>query len=94
MPERRAQHIAGERIRASRADDSATSFTADFSALAALKPLVAQGKGKVGVLLPETTTSARYTSFDAPYLQKAFEAAGLTPDQYIITNARAASRPS
>lgn len=67
---------------------SASSFTADFSALAALKPLVAQGKGKVGILLPETTTSARYTSFDAPYLQKAFAAAGLTPDQFIITNAQ------
>ncbi len=67
---------------------SATSFTADFSALAALKPLIAQGKGKIGVLLPETTTSARYTSFDAPYLQKAFEAAGLPADQYIITNAQ------
>jgi D-xylose transport system substrate-binding protein len=66
---------------------SASSFTADFSAMAALKPIVAQGKGKIGVLLPETTTSARYTSFDAPYLQKAFAAAGLTPDQYIITNA-------
>ncbi|MCL6705628.1 substrate-binding domain-containing protein [Pseudomonas sp. R2.Fl] len=64
------------------------SFSADFSAMAALKPLVAQGKGKIGVLLPETTTSARYTSFDAPYLQKAFEAAGLPSGQFIITNAQ------
>ena len=67
---------------------SASSFNADFSAMAQLKSLVAQGKGKIGVLLPETTTSARYTSFDAPYLKKAFEAAGLPPDQYIITNAQ------
>jgi D-xylose transport system substrate-binding protein len=64
------------------------SFTADFSAMAQLKDIVAQGKGKIAVLLPETTTSARYTSFDAPYLKQAFEAAGLTPDQYIITNAQ------
>ena len=56
--------------------------------MAQLKSLVKQGKGKIGVLLPETTTSARYTSFDAPYLKKAFEAAGLSPDQYIITNAQ------
>ncbi|WP_321937822.1 sugar ABC transporter substrate-binding protein [Paraburkholderia sp. J8-2] len=56
--------------------------------MASLKALAAQGKGKIGVLLPETTTSARYTSFDAPYLQKAFETAGLTPDQSIITNAQ------
>ena len=67
---------------------SATSFTADFSAMSALKDIVAKGKGKIGVLLPETTTSARYTSFDAPYLQKAFEAAGLAADQFIITNAQ------
>lgn len=67
---------------------SADSFNADFSAMAKLKPLVAQGKGKIGVLLPETTTSARYTSFDEPYLKKAFAAAGLPTDQYIITNAQ------
>lgn len=67
---------------------TAGSFTADFSAMAQLKPLVAKGKGKIGVLLPETTTSARYTSFDAPYLKKAFEAAGISTDQYIITNAQ------
>ena len=64
------------------------SFTADFSAMAQLKDVVSQGKGKIAVLLPETTTSARYTSFDAPYLKQAFEAAGLTTDQYIITNAQ------
>ncbi len=67
---------------------TATSFTSDFSAMAQLKALAAQGKGKIGVLLPETTTSARYASFDAPYLQKALEAAGLTSAQFIITNAQ------
>jgi D-xylose transport system substrate-binding protein len=63
-------------------------FTSDFSAMAKLKALASQGKGKIGVLLPETATSARYASFDAPYLKKAFETAGLTPDQYIISNAQ------
>jgi D-xylose transport system substrate-binding protein len=67
---------------------SASSFTSDFSAMAQLKTLASQGKGKIGILLPETATSARYTSFDAPYLQKALEAAGLTADQFIITNAQ------
>ena len=67
---------------------TASSFTADFSAMNALKPLASKLQGKIGVLLPETTTSARYTSFDEPYLKKAFEAAGLKPDQYIITNAQ------
>jgi D-xylose transport system substrate-binding protein len=67
---------------------TATSFTADFSAMEQLKDRAAKVKGKIAVLLPETTTSARYTSFDQPYLVKAFQAAGLTADQYIITNAQ------
>ncbi len=64
------------------------SFTADFSAMGNLKDLALKGKGKIGILLPETTTSARYTSFDAPYLTEAFAKAGLSPDQFIITNAQ------
>jgi ABC-type xylose transport system substrate-binding protein len=67
---------------------SASSFAADFSAMAQLKSLATSGKGKIGVLLPETTTSARYTSFDAPYLTKAFDAAGLASSDVIITNAQ------
>lgn len=70
------------------AEISAHSFTPDFSAMAQLRGLVAKGKGKIGVVLPETTTSARYTSFDEPYLKEAFAKAGLKPDQYIITNAQ------
>jgi len=33
--------------------------------------------GKVGVILPDTTTSNRYTQYDAPLLKKAFDAAGI-----------------
>ena len=66
----------------------ATSFTSDFSAMKLLKPLAKSGKGMIGVLLPETTTSARYTAFDAPYLQKAFQKAGLSSSQYKILNAQ------
>lgn len=69
-------------------DLSAKSFSADFKAMAQLKSLAAKGKGKIGVLLPETTTSARYTSFDEPYLKKAFEAAGVKASDVIITNAQ------
>jgi D-xylose transport system substrate-binding protein len=67
---------------------SATSFTRDFSAMAALKPLAAEGHGNVGVILPDTTTSERYVEFDAPYLTKAFETAGLTSSQISIKNAQ------
>src|ERR1700710_2400196 len=38
------------------------------------------GKGKVGVILPDTTSSTRYTQYDAPLLTAAFKAAGITPD--------------
>jgi D-xylose transport system substrate-binding protein len=34
----------------------------------------------VGVILPDTTSSTRYTAYDQPLLQKAFTAAGLTAD--------------
>lgn len=67
---------------------TAASFTADFSAMAQLKALAAQGKGKIAVLLPDTTSSARYESFDRPYLTKAFEAAGLTSKDFKIDNAQ------
>ena len=67
---------------------TANSFTGDFSAMAQLAPLAAAGKGSVGVILPDTTSSARYAEFDAPYLTKAFEAAGLTKSQISIKNAQ------
>lgn len=62
-------------------------FTADFAGMAALQAITQAGTGKIAALLPETTTSARYTSFDEPYLRRAFEAAGLTANDYIIVNA-------
>src|SRR5204863_1991021 len=65
----------------------ALNFTADFAGMASLKTLATQGKGKIAVLLPETTTSARYTAFDEPYLKQAFAAVGLPADQYVISNA-------
>jgi D-xylose transport system substrate-binding protein len=36
--------------------------------------------GKVGVILPDTTSSTRYTLYDKPLLQSALSAAGITPD--------------
>ncbi len=65
----------------------ASAFTADFSVMKQLVDLAKQGKGMVGVLLPDTTTSTRYVQYDAPYLKKAFEAAGLSSDQFKIDNA-------
>jgi len=56
--------------------------------MANLKSLASQGKGKVAVLLPDTVSSARYTEFDAPYLTKALEAAGLDSSQFTVQNAQ------
>ncbi len=39
-----------------------------------------KASGKVGVILPDTTSSTRYTLYDAPLLTKSLSAAGLTPD--------------
>lgn len=64
------------------------SFTSDFSAMKTLTDLAKNGQGKIGVLLPETTTSARYTAFDEPFLKQAFEAAGVPASDVIITNAQ------
>ncbi len=64
-------------------------LTADFSAMAKLKDLAAEGEGMIAVLLPDTTTSARYeSSSTAPYLTQAFEAAGLSSDHFKIDNAQ------
>ncbi|TDC67122.1 sugar ABC transporter substrate-binding protein [Actinomadura sp. GC306] len=37
-------------------------------------------KGKVGVILPDTASSDRWESFDRPYLEQAFKAAGVESD--------------
>ena len=64
-----------------------TSFTADFSAMSQLTSLASSGKGTIGVLLPDTASSARYVAFDQPLLKEAFEKAGLTDAQFTIENA-------
>ncbi len=63
-------------------------FLVNFSEMAALKPLVSQGSGLIGVILPDTTSSTRYVNFDAPYFAKSFTEAGYSPSQYKIDNAQ------
>src|ERR1700693_3295207 len=69
-------------------DLSISSFTQDFSYMAKLKDLVGAGKGMVGVILPDTTSSTRYVAFDQPYLTQAFTGAGYTSSQFKIDNAQ------
>ena len=63
-------------------------FTNDFSAMAKLKDVASAGKGKVTAILPDTTTSARYTEFDAPDLTKAMQQAGLSSSDISVVNAQ------
>jgi D-xylose transport system substrate-binding protein len=67
---------------------SVSSFTNTFSAMTSLKSIAKSGKGKIAVILPDTVSSARYTQFDAPYLTRAFKAAGLPVSQFSVTNAQ------
>jgi len=61
-------------------------FSLNYAAMKALKPLAAKGKGSVAVILPDTTSSTRYTEFDAPMLKTALTDAGLKSSQIIIQN--------
>ena len=65
---------------------SATSFTNNFSALAALKPISAKGTGKIAAILPDTTSSTRYVEFDQPDLLAAAKAAGVPSGDMFVQN--------
>jgi D-xylose transport system substrate-binding protein len=56
--------------------------------MAQLKSVFSAGKGMVGVILPDTTSSTRYVDFDLPYLTQAFQAAGYSSSDFKIDNAQ------
>jgi D-xylose transport system substrate-binding protein len=64
------------------------SFNLNFSTMSELKGLEKAGKGLVGAILPDTTSSTRYVEFDAPYLKEAFQKAGYPASDFNITNAQ------
>lgn len=80
--------MAGLVVAQDASDVSVDSFTSDFSVMQQLRDVAAQGSGAVAVLLPETTTSARYVAFDEPFLRRAFQEAGLADGDVIISNAQ------
>ncbi|MBB5978443.1 substrate-binding domain-containing protein [Kribbella solani] len=67
---------------------SVSSFDLSFAAMSKLTSTTAAGKGKVGVILPDTTSSTRYIDFDAPYIEKALKTAGYSAGDYKIDNAQ------
>lgn len=48
----------------------------------------AQLEGKIAVLLPDTKSSARWETADRRFFEQAFQAAGLSKDDYLIDNAQ------
>ena len=69
-------------------DLSVSSFDVNFTPMSELKSLHDAGKGLVGVILPDTTSSTRYVNFDQPYLTKAFTLAGFSSSEFKIDNAQ------
>jgi D-xylose transport system substrate-binding protein len=67
---------------------SINSFTNSFTAMKALKPIVAEGTGKIAAIMPDTTSSTRYEEFDQPDIKKAALAAGLPASDIIVQNAQ------
>jgi D-xylose transport system substrate-binding protein len=66
---------------------SITSFDSAFSAMSQLTSVTSAGTGLVGVILPDTVSSARYVSYDLPFLTKAFTQAGYQTSDFKIDNA-------
>jgi D-xylose transport system substrate-binding protein len=64
------------------------SFDSAFTAMSQLTSVTAAGSGMIGVILPDTTSSARYVDFDAPYLKQALTAAGYSTSDFKIDNAQ------
>jgi D-xylose transport system substrate-binding protein len=75
---------ADAKVSAHAASISINSFTNSFSGMSVLKPIVAAGTGKIAAIMPDTTSSTRYTEFDQPDIKKALLAAGM-PASDIIT---------
>jgi D-xylose transport system substrate-binding protein len=82
-----APSTAASAAASSGAGISISDFDASFSAMSKLASVYAAGSGSVAVILPDTTTSARYTAYDLPYLKQAFDAAGYQTSEYSIQNA-------
>src|SRR5207237_9616214 len=68
-------------------DLSISVFDANFTYMPKLNDLVKAGKGSIGVLLPDATSSARYVTFDQPALTKALTGAGYNSSHFRIDNA-------
>jgi D-xylose transport system substrate-binding protein len=79
--------IAAQGASGQSATVSASTFSRSFSTMALLKPIVAEGKGGIGAILPDTVSSTRYVEFDAPFLTEALTDAGMSSSEFSVVNA-------
>jgi D-xylose transport system substrate-binding protein len=56
----------------------------NFSAMSALKPLAAMGKGSIAVILPADASAGHFKQFDQWYFRDSFQQAGLKHAQYTV----------
>jgi D-xylose transport system substrate-binding protein len=63
---------------------SLSQINNSFSAMSALKPLAAMGKGSIAVLLPETATASYFADIAAPDLKESLQKAGLRSSQFTV----------
>jgi D-xylose transport system substrate-binding protein len=66
---------------------SVNTFNTSYSTMALLKPIVAEGTGGIGAILPDTVSSTRYVEFDAPDLTTAAMDAGVPASDFSVVNA-------
>ena len=66
---------------------STGSESAGSAAGSAGASAAAESMGKIAVLLPDSKSSPRWETADRVFFEQTFQAAGLTPDDYIISNA-------
>jgi D-xylose transport system substrate-binding protein len=59
-----------------------------FSAMSQLKSVAAKGTGSIAAILPDTTSSQRWTEFDAPYITEAALKAGIPKSDINVQNAK------
>lgn len=64
----------------SKGKSGGTSPSSGGSSTASSGSAAPSGKAQVGVILPDTTSSTRYTLYDAPLLKSAFDAASVKSD--------------
>jgi D-xylose transport system substrate-binding protein len=63
---------------------SLSQINNSLSAMSVLKPLAAEGKGSIAVLLPDTHTASFFRETAKPDFQDSFQRAGLGDSQYTI----------